>query len=212
MAALRDIDDVAYVRFASVYLSFRDVNELMAELKQLVETRRAASDARPDASRGASAFAPPDERLMRRALALAERGRGTTRPNPVVGAVVVRGAGASLARRLPRAPASRTPRSHALRAARRPSAPRRDAVRDARALLPHRPHGAVHARPSGAPASRASSWAAAIRTRSSTGAASPRLRRAGVRVDVGCLRGRVPRAEPRPSRSGSRERRPAASR
>jgi transcriptional repressor NrdR len=39
MAALHDIDDVAYVRFASVYRSFRDVNELMAELKNLVETR-----------------------------------------------------------------------------------------------------------------------------------------------------------------------------
>ena len=39
MAALRDIDDVAYVRFASVYRSFRDVNELMAELKTLVEAR-----------------------------------------------------------------------------------------------------------------------------------------------------------------------------
>ena len=39
MAALHDIDDVAYVRFASVYRSFRDVNELMAELKQLVETK-----------------------------------------------------------------------------------------------------------------------------------------------------------------------------
>src|SRR6478736_5535114 len=39
MAALHDIDDVAYVRFASVYRSFRDVNELMAELKSLVETR-----------------------------------------------------------------------------------------------------------------------------------------------------------------------------
>ena len=39
MAALRDIDDVAYVRFASVYRSFRDVNELMSELKHLVETR-----------------------------------------------------------------------------------------------------------------------------------------------------------------------------
>ncbi|HVU52408.1 MAG TPA: bifunctional diaminohydroxyphosphoribosylaminopyrimidine deaminase/5-amino-6-(5-phosphoribosylamino)uracil reductase RibD, partial [Polyangia bacterium] len=36
-------------------------------------------------------FTPTDERLMRRALALAERGRGTTRPNPVVGAVVARG-------------------------------------------------------------------------------------------------------------------------
>jgi transcriptional repressor NrdR len=39
MAALRDIDDVAYVRFASVYRSFRDVNELMTELKSLVEAR-----------------------------------------------------------------------------------------------------------------------------------------------------------------------------
>jgi transcriptional repressor NrdR len=39
MAELHDIDDVAYVRFASVYRSFRDVNELMAELKQLVETK-----------------------------------------------------------------------------------------------------------------------------------------------------------------------------
>jgi diaminohydroxyphosphoribosylaminopyrimidine deaminase/5-amino-6-(5-phosphoribosylamino)uracil reductase len=33
----------------------------------------------------------PDETFMRRALVLAERGRGTTRPNPVVGAVIVRG-------------------------------------------------------------------------------------------------------------------------
>ena len=39
MAALREIDDVAYVRFASVYRSFRDVNELIAELKSLVEDR-----------------------------------------------------------------------------------------------------------------------------------------------------------------------------
>src|SRR5258705_9363858 len=31
-----------------------------------------------------------DQRFMRRALALAERGRGRTRPNPIVGAVVVR--------------------------------------------------------------------------------------------------------------------------
>jgi len=36
-------------------------------------------------------FSAADQRFMRRALALAEKGRGTTRPNPVVGAVVVRG-------------------------------------------------------------------------------------------------------------------------
>jgi transcriptional repressor NrdR len=39
MAALRDIDDVAYVRFASVYWPFRDLGELQAELKNLVERR-----------------------------------------------------------------------------------------------------------------------------------------------------------------------------
>ncbi|HVY40978.1 MAG TPA: bifunctional diaminohydroxyphosphoribosylaminopyrimidine deaminase/5-amino-6-(5-phosphoribosylamino)uracil reductase RibD [Polyangia bacterium] len=35
-------------------------------------------------------FSAADERFMRRALELAERGRGTTRPNPTVGAVIVR--------------------------------------------------------------------------------------------------------------------------
>ena len=39
MEELRKLDKVAYIRFASVYRSFRDVNELMAELKQLVETK-----------------------------------------------------------------------------------------------------------------------------------------------------------------------------
>ena len=32
MAALHDIDEVAYVRFASVYRQFKDINEFMAEL------------------------------------------------------------------------------------------------------------------------------------------------------------------------------------
>ena len=35
-----------------------------------------------------------DERFMRRALELAERGRGLTSPNPMVGAVVVAPSGA----------------------------------------------------------------------------------------------------------------------
>jgi transcriptional repressor NrdR len=42
MSALRDIDDVAYVRFASVYRSFQDVGELMDELKALVDARGGA--------------------------------------------------------------------------------------------------------------------------------------------------------------------------
>ena len=39
MAELRDIDDVAYVRFASVYWPFKNLGELQAELKNLVERR-----------------------------------------------------------------------------------------------------------------------------------------------------------------------------
>ena len=39
MAALRRVDEVAYVRFASVYRSFRDVSEFMEELKQLLAQR-----------------------------------------------------------------------------------------------------------------------------------------------------------------------------
>ena len=37
MAALRDLDQVAYVRFASVYRRFEDVSEFMEELKGLLE-------------------------------------------------------------------------------------------------------------------------------------------------------------------------------
>ncbi|MBF0105560.1 MAG: transcriptional repressor NrdR [Deltaproteobacteria bacterium] len=37
MRGLKDLDDVAYVRFASVYRSFRDINEFMNELKGLLK-------------------------------------------------------------------------------------------------------------------------------------------------------------------------------
>jgi len=36
MDALHDIDEVAYVRFASVYRQFKDLNEFMAELKDIL--------------------------------------------------------------------------------------------------------------------------------------------------------------------------------
>ncbi|MFA5517522.1 MAG: transcriptional regulator NrdR [Desulfuromonadales bacterium] len=36
MDALHGIDEVAYVRFASVYRQFKDINEFMAELKDLL--------------------------------------------------------------------------------------------------------------------------------------------------------------------------------
>ena len=40
MKALHRIDPVAYVRFASVYRSFKDVNEFMEELKGIVEGKK----------------------------------------------------------------------------------------------------------------------------------------------------------------------------
>lgn len=39
MTCLKNLDKVAYVRFASVYLEFEDVSEFMTELKDLVKSR-----------------------------------------------------------------------------------------------------------------------------------------------------------------------------
>jgi transcriptional repressor NrdR len=39
MRELRELDQVAYVRFASVYRSFRDIDEFLAELGKLVKSR-----------------------------------------------------------------------------------------------------------------------------------------------------------------------------
>ncbi len=41
MARLKSMDEVAYVRFASVYRSFKDISEFMNELKHLLEKKRA---------------------------------------------------------------------------------------------------------------------------------------------------------------------------
>jgi transcriptional repressor NrdR len=40
MQRLKELDKVAYVRFASVYRQFEDVQEFMAELRDLLETRK----------------------------------------------------------------------------------------------------------------------------------------------------------------------------
>lgn len=40
MKALKKLDEVAYVRFASVYREFRDINEFMSELKDLLGKER----------------------------------------------------------------------------------------------------------------------------------------------------------------------------
>jgi transcriptional repressor NrdR len=38
--SLKEWDEVAYVRFASVYRQFKDINEFMAELEDILKTRR----------------------------------------------------------------------------------------------------------------------------------------------------------------------------
>jgi transcriptional repressor NrdR len=43
MERLKTLDKVAYVRFASVYLDFKDVKEFMAELKELLDAAPAKS-------------------------------------------------------------------------------------------------------------------------------------------------------------------------
>ncbi len=40
MRNLHDIDEVAYVRFASVYRQFKDINQFLGELKDLLNKRR----------------------------------------------------------------------------------------------------------------------------------------------------------------------------
>lgn len=50
MKRLQELDEVAYVRFASVYRSFRDIAEFMSELKELIDER--ATTAARKAPRG----------------------------------------------------------------------------------------------------------------------------------------------------------------
>jgi transcriptional repressor NrdR len=44
MAKLHELDDVAYVRFASVYREFKDVNDFVAELKSLLNNHQKTED------------------------------------------------------------------------------------------------------------------------------------------------------------------------
>ena len=39
MDKLREVDEVAYVRFASVYRQFKDIHTFMAELTKLLEEK-----------------------------------------------------------------------------------------------------------------------------------------------------------------------------
>jgi transcriptional repressor NrdR len=52
MRRLQELDEVAYVRFASVYRSFHDIAEFMSELKDLVDGRTKAKDRKAARAKG----------------------------------------------------------------------------------------------------------------------------------------------------------------
>jgi transcriptional repressor NrdR len=41
---LKEWNEVAYVRFASVYRQFKDINEFMSELEEILKARRERGD------------------------------------------------------------------------------------------------------------------------------------------------------------------------
>ena len=100
MEELHDLDEVAYVRFASVYRSFQDVDAFREEIERMRHRRTAkrpkvssrCGPARTTERRSDLDRSPLfDERMMQRALELAALGRYTTHPNPRVGCVIAQG-------------------------------------------------------------------------------------------------------------------------
>ena len=80
MAHLRELDDVAYVRFASVYRDFREAKDFQAALGRACRRGRARRRPRPGGSRHSRRVAAEivpvlDEIVEERALATTRRGR-----------------------------------------------------------------------------------------------------------------------------------------
>jgi len=48
MDRLHKLDEVAYVRFASVYRSFKDINEFMSELKDILSEKEVKGLQKPE--------------------------------------------------------------------------------------------------------------------------------------------------------------------
>ena len=48
MEGLQKLDEVAYVRYASVYRSFKDISSFMAELQKMMENKEAGEEKRED--------------------------------------------------------------------------------------------------------------------------------------------------------------------
>ena len=163
-------------------------------------------DLRPRGSRAAptAAWCKRWREPIERALELAERGRGTTHPNPVVGAVVVARTARSSARAgtSARRAARRGRRARRRRRARE----RRDALRDARAVRASRAHAAVRRR-GRRRRDRAASSSARDDPNPRGGGGLERLRELGVEVEVARPAG-ARAAQNEAWRTWSRSRRP----
>ena len=88
MERLKDLDEVAYVRFASVYKSFRDIDEFIREMSKLVrpETGLDQTGSRPQTQGTPWRTWTPIHEAGARA-----RRSGDPSPNPHVGAVIADG-------------------------------------------------------------------------------------------------------------------------
>ena len=80
MDRLRDLDPIAYVRFASVYRRFRDLDELRDELEALISNERPAVAQLPLLEE--PAYVPPSLRLRPAAPTIRTRTRRPVRPVP----------------------------------------------------------------------------------------------------------------------------------
>jgi transcriptional repressor NrdR len=80
MERLRDLDPIAYVRFASVYRRFRDLDELRDELEAMASGERPAGAQLPLLDE--PEYAPPSLRLRPAAPTIRTRTRRPVRPVP----------------------------------------------------------------------------------------------------------------------------------
>ncbi len=100
MEALREVDQVAYVRFASVYREFKDVNQFLDELKPLLSHAAGGptADARSAASLASESPAAPEAPRARSPEVPTTNGdnprRDNADPDPAAGHAVRRGTGA----------------------------------------------------------------------------------------------------------------------
>ncbi len=76
----RTLDEVAYVRFASVYRSFRDIDQFMVELGKLVKAKAPSRSGTSMSAKPPSPDPELDAAMMR--LAIEEAHKAMPSPNP----------------------------------------------------------------------------------------------------------------------------------